>query len=106
MSMKTFEYRLFVKKEQSCKLMACLRESGTIYNGMLEMVKAQYERDGTVPSKYELESAFKGQSEHVPATTVQMLADRLCKSLTRSPAARRNGIRGSGFPGFTKPDRW
>src|SRR6266550_2058427 len=106
MSMKTFEYRLFVKKEQSCKLMACLRESGTIYNGMLEMVKAQDERDGTFPSKYELEAAFKGKSEHVPATTVQMLADRLCKSLKRFLVAKQNDIPGIGFPRFKKPNRW
>src|SRR5437773_735519 len=106
MSMKTFEYRLFVKKEQSCKLVACLRESGTIYNGMLEMVKAQDERDGTFPSKYELEAAFKGKSEHVPATTVQMLADRLSKSLKRFLAARQNNIPGIGFPRFKKPNRW
>src|SRR5204863_319666 len=53
MFMRTFEYRLFVNKEQSRKLMACLAESRTIYNGMLETVKAQYEQDGTIPSKYE-----------------------------------------------------
>src|SRR3989440_3194190 len=106
MSMKTFEYRLFVKKEQSCKLMACLRESRTIYNGMLEMVKAQDERDGTFPSKYELEAAFKGKGEHVPATTVQMLADRLSKSLKRFLVAKQNDIPGIGFPRFKKPNRW
>ncbi len=78
--MRTFEYRLFVNKEQSRLLIACLSESRTMYNGMLETVKAQYEQDGTFPSKYELETAFKGQGEHVPATTVQMLADRLSKS--------------------------
>ena len=37
--MRTFEYRLFVNKAQSRKLMACLAESRTIYNGMLETVK-------------------------------------------------------------------
>jgi hypothetical protein len=50
---------------------------------MLETVKAQYEQDETFPGKYDLEAAFKGQGEHVPATTVQMLADRLSKSLNR-----------------------
>ncbi len=79
--MRTFEYRLFVNKEQARKLIACLAESRAIYNGMLETVKAQYEQNGTFPSKYELEAAFKGQGEHVPATTEQMLADRLSKSL-------------------------
>ena len=86
--MKTFEFRLFVNKEQSRLLMACLRESRTIYNGMLEMVKTQYEQDGTCSSKYDLEKAFKGHGEHVPATTVQMLADRLTKSLKRFLAAK------------------
>src|SRR2546423_1588178 len=104
--MRTFEYRLFVNKEQSRKLMACLAESRTIYNGMLETVKTQYEQDGTFPSKYELEAAFKGQGEHVPATTVQMLADRLSKSLKRFLAAKQTNIPGIGFPRFKKPNRW
>ena len=82
--MKTCEYRLYVNKEQGRLLMACLAESRHIYNRMLEMVKAQYEEKQTFPSKYDLENAFKGQrSEHVPATSVQMLADRLTKSLKR-----------------------
>ncbi len=106
MLMRTFEYRLFVNKDQSRKLMACLAESRTIYNGMLETVKAQYEQDGTFPSKYELEAAFKGQGEHVPATTVQMLADRLSKSLKQFLAAKANNIPGIGFPRFKKPNRW
>jgi putative transposase len=74
---------------------------------MLEMVKRQYEEKGTFPSKYDLENAFKGQgSEHVPATTVQMLADRLTKSLKRFLAAKQNNIPGVGFPRFKKPNRW
>ncbi len=104
--MRTFEYRLFVNKEQSRLLIACLSESRTIYNGMLEIVKAQYEQDGIFPSKYELETAFKGQGEHVPATTVQMLADRLSKSLKRFLAAKANNIPGIGFPRFKQPNRW
>jgi putative transposase len=104
--MRTFEYRLFVNKEQSRRLMACLAESRTIYNGMLETVKAQYEQDGTFPSKYELEAAFKGKGEHVPATTVQTLADRLSKSLKRFLAAKQHNIPGIGFPRFKKPNRW
>ncbi len=79
--MRTFEYRLFVNKEQHSKLMACLIESRGIYNAMLETVKAQYEQEQTFPSKYDLEAAFKGQGAHVPATTVQMLADRLSKKI-------------------------
>jgi len=104
--MRTFEYRLFVNKEQSRKLMVCLAESRTIYNGMLETLKARYEQDGTFPSKYELEAAFKGQGEHVPATTVQMLADRLSKSLKRFLAAKQNNIPGIGFPRFKTANRW
>src|SRR5437588_11575999 len=104
--MRTFEYRLFVKKEQSRKLMACLAESRTMYNGMLDTVKAQYEQDGTFPRKYDLEAAFKGEGEHVPATTVQMLADRLTKSLKRFLAAKKHGIPDVGFPRFKTPNRW
>ncbi len=89
--MKTFEYRLYINKEQARLLMACLAESRHTYNSMLEMVKQQYEDKQTFPSKYDLEHAFKGQgSEHVPATTVQMLADRLTKSLKRFLAAKQN----------------
>src|SRR5205085_9938960 len=98
--MRTFEYRLFVNKEQHHKLRQCLRESRMLYNGMLEMIKTQYEQKGTFPSKYDLEKAFKGQGEHVPATTVQMLADRLTKSLKRFLAAKELGIADVGFPRF------
>ena len=104
--MRTFEYRLFVNKEQSRKLMACLRESRGIYNQMLETVKTQYAEQGTFPSKYDLEKAFKGHGEHVPATTIQMLADRLTKSLKRFLAAKENNIPDIGFPRFKKPNRW
>src|SRR5258708_31165129 len=104
--MKTFEFRLYPNKEQARLLMACLRESRVIYNGMLETVKQQYEQEQTFPSKYDLETAFKGQGEHVPATTVQMLADRLSKSLKRFLAAKQNNIPGIGFPRFRKPNRW
>jgi putative transposase len=96
-----------MNKEQARLLMACLAESRHIYNSMLEMVKQQYEDKQTFPSKYDLENAFKGQgSEHVPATTVQMLADRLTKSLKRFLAAKQNDIPGIGFPRFKKPNRW
>ncbi len=104
--MRTFEYRLFVNKEQSRKLMTCLRESRGIYNQMLETVKTQYAEQGTFPSKYDLEKAFKGHGEHVPATTIQMLADRLTKSLKRFLAAKENNIPDIGFPRFKKPNRW
>src|SRR6266480_6499210 len=104
--MRTFEYRLYPNKAQSCLLMQCLRESRMLSNGMLEMVKQQYEDRGTFPSKYDLEKAFKGQGEHVPATTIQMLADRLTKSLKRFLAAKELGIPDVGFPRFKKPNRW
>ena len=45
--MRTFEYRLYVNKEQSHLLMQCLQESRLLYNAMLEMVKVQYEEKGT-----------------------------------------------------------
>ena len=104
--MKTFEFRLYPNKEQARLLLACLRESHVMYNGMLETVKQQYEDEHTFPSKYELETAFKGQGEHVPATTVQMLADRLSKSLKRFLAAKQHTIPGIGFPRFKQPNRW
>src|SRR6266581_2315890 len=105
-NMKTFEFRLYPNKEQARLLLACLRESRGMYNGMLETVKQQYEDEHTFPSNYDLETAFKGQGEHVPATTVQMLADRLSKSLTRFLAAKQHTIPGIGFPRFKQPNRW
>ncbi len=104
--MRTFEYRLYPNKKQRHLLMQCLIESRHIYNEMLETVKSQYEQRGTFPSKYDLENAFKGQGEHVPATTVQMLADRLSKALKRFLTAKQNTIPGVGFPRFKKPNRW
>ncbi len=105
--MRTFEYRLYPNKEQSHLLMQCLRESRIMYNEMLETVKAQYVEKGTFPTKYALTAAFKGRGgEHVPATTVQMLADRLSKSLKRFLAAKALGIPDVGFPRFKKPNRW
>jgi len=105
--MRTFEYRLFVNKEQARLLMASLIESRYLYNEMLDVMKAQYELGGTFPSKYDLTAQFKGRGgEHVPATTVQTLADRLSKSLKRFLGAKALGIPGVGFPRFKKPHRW
>ena len=70
------------------------------------MIKTQYEQTGTFPSKYDLEKAFKAKWEYVPATTVQMLADRLSKSLKRFLAAKQNNIHNVGFPRFKKPNHW
>jgi hypothetical protein len=104
--MRTFEYRLYPNKEQRHLLLQCLIESRGIYNGMLATVNAQCSHDETFPSKYDLEAAFKGQGEHVPATTVQMLADRLSKSLKRFLAAKKLALPGVGFPRFKQPNRW
>ena len=86
--MKTFEYRIYPNKEQSHLLMACLIESRHLYNEMLSVLKAQYEQDGIFPSKYDLNKQFAGRGEHVPASTIQMLSDRLSKALKRFLAAK------------------
>src|SRR6266700_4021005 len=105
--MRTFEYRLYPNKEQSHLLMQCLIASRTLYNEMLETVKGQYAERGTFPTKYDLTAQFKGRGgEQVPATTVQMLADRLSKSLKRFLDAKELGIADVGFPRFKKPNRW
>jgi len=95
-----------MKKDQSHLLLQCLIESRLIYNQTLETIKAQYEDTGTFPGKFDLEAAFKGQGEHVPATTVQMVADRLSKSLKRFLVAKQHTIPGIGFPRFKQPNRW
>ena len=104
--MRTFEYRLYPKKAQSRLLMQCLIESRMLYNEMLETVKAQYEDKGTFPGKYDLTARFKGRGgEHVPATTVQYLADRLSKSLQRF-LARKELALNVGFPRFKQGNQW
>jgi putative transposase len=105
--MRTFEYRLFVNKEQSRLLMACLAVSRKLYNEMLAALKAHYEQNGTFPSKYDLTAQFKGRGgEHVPATTVQVLAGRLMKALKRYLVAKELGIPDAGFPRFKQPNCW
>src|SRR6266567_1017680 len=105
--MKMFEYRLHPNKEQSRLLMAALAETRHLYNQMLSHIRAQYEQDGTFPGKYTLDAAFKGRGgEHVPATTVQCLADRLSKALKRFLAAKELGLPDVGFPRFKQPNRW
>ncbi|MFL5660521.1 MAG: RNA-guided endonuclease InsQ/TnpB family protein [Ktedonobacteraceae bacterium] len=104
--MKTFEYRLFVKKQQHALLMQCLRESRLIYNEMLELTKQQFEQKGTFPTKYDLTRIFAGRGgEHVPATTVQTLADRLSKALKRFRARKVLALSG-GFPRFKQGNQW
>ncbi len=103
--MRTFEYRLYPDKEQSLKLMACLSESRHLYNEMLADSKAQYEQTGKFLMKYDLTARFKGRGgKHVPASTVQMLADRLDKAFKRFFALRELGEKG-GFPRFKKPNK-
>ena len=104
--MRTFEYRLYPNRAQRQQLMACLIESRGIYNEMLQALKAQYDTDGTFPSKYDLTAHFKGWGgEQVPATTVQTLADRLSKALTRFLQRKALG-QPVGFPRFKTPNRW
>ena len=87
--------------------MGCLIESRKLYNEMLEITKGQYAERGTFPTQYDLTAQFKGRGgEYVPATTVQMLADRLSKSLKRFLDAKELGIPDRGFPRFKKPNRW
>jgi putative transposase len=104
--MRTFEYRLYPNRAQRQQLMTCLIESRTIYNEMLAELKAQYEVDGTFPTKYDLNIRFKGRGgEHVPATTVQMLSDRLSKALKRYLQLKELGLP-CGFPRFKTANRW
>jgi putative transposase len=104
--MRTFEYRLFVNKQQHTLLMHCLRESRMLYNEMLETTKQQYEEKGTFPTKYDLTARFKGRGgDHVPATTVQCLADRLSKALKRF-LTRKELALNVGFPRFKKGNQW
>ena len=104
--MRTFEYRLYPNDAQRQQFMACLIASRAIYNEMLAALKAQYEADGTFPSKYDLTAHFKGRGgEAVPATTVQTLADRLSKALKRYLQMKDLGLP-VGFPRFKTPNRW
>jgi putative transposase len=104
--MRTFEYRLYPNDAQRQQLMTCLSESRVIYNEMLAALKAQYEADGTFPTKYDLTAIFKGRGgEAVPATTVQTLADRLSKALKRYLQMKDLGM-AVGFPRFKTSNRW
>jgi putative transposase len=105
-AMKTFEYRLYVKTAQHHLLMQCLSESRRLYNEMLETVKQQYEDKGTFPGKYDMTARFTGRGgDHVPATTVQTLADRLSKALKRFLAGKALGCK-VGFPRFKSANQW
>ncbi len=97
---------MYPNKNQSHLLMACLKETRILYNEMLETVKAQYEEKGTFPGKYDLTARFKGcGGKHVPATTVQTLADRLSQALKRFLARKELAMK-AGFPRFKKGNQW
>lgn len=103
---KTFEYRLFTSRSQHIRLLSCLAESRLLYNEMLEMLKAHYQRSGKFLSRYDLAYRFKGRGgEHVPQSTVQTLADRLDKALKRFFRRKELGRR-VGFPRFKSANRW
>jgi putative transposase len=77
-----------------------------LYNEMLETTKQQYEEQGTFPTKYDLTAHFKGRGgDHIPATTVQCLADRLSKALKRF-LARQELALNVGFPRFKQGNQW
>jgi len=104
--MRTFEYRLYPNRTQRQQLMACLKDARGLYNEMLEATKQHYADTGKFLFKYDLMAAFKGRAgEHVPATTVQTLADRLDKALKRYLAFKEQGVP-CGFPRFKTPNRW
>jgi putative transposase len=104
--MRTFEYRLYPNRLQRQQLLACLKASRALYNEMLQALQAQYDTDGTFPTKYDLTAHFKGRGEEaVPATTVQTLADRLSKALKRYLQMRDLGLP-CGFPRFKSANRW
>ncbi len=104
--MRTFEYRLYPNKQQRHALMQCLIETRRLYNEMLAVSKEHYEQTGKFLFKYDLTAQFRGRGgEHVPASTVQMLADRLDKAFKRFFARKELGEPG-GFPRFKKPNRW
>ena len=69
--------------------MDCLRESRGIYNQMVELSRADYQTNAKIFSLYGMHTRFSGKAtQHVPATTVQMLADRLHKSWKRYEAKK------------------
>lgn len=95
---KTFEYRLYPNRRQRRLLIACLAESRRLYNEMLQTVKEHHEQT----AKF----LFKGSvCDHVPATTVQALADRLDKAL-RHLITRKKCGEYARLPRFKGPNRW
>jgi transposase len=73
---------------------------------MVETTKQHYADTGKFLFKYDLTMQFKGRGgDHVPATTMQTLADRLDKALRRYLAFKEQGLP-CGFPRFKTPNRW
>lgn len=104
--MRTFEYRLYPTRQQQCLLMGCLHETRLLYNEMLERTKAHYAETEQFLFKYDLCLIFKGRGgEHVPASTVQTLADRLHKALQQCLECKQNGLH-VGFPRFKSANQW
>lgn len=104
--MRTFEYRLYPNHIQRQQLIACLKDARGLYNEMVEATKQHHADTGKFLFKYDLTTLFKGRGgEHVPATTVQTLADRLDKALKRY-LARKALDEKAGFPRFKTSNRW
>jgi len=73
---------------------------------MLEHTKQVYHDTGTFAFKYAMNKAFAGRGKGtVPASTVQMLSDRLDKALKRYLRNKEDGVN-VGFPRFKTPNRW
>jgi hypothetical protein len=87
--MRTFEYRLYPTRAQRRQLLACLSESRAIYNEMLATLKAQYETDGTFPTKYDLTARFKGRGGDLVAA-ISCPRPR-CRPWPTDSARRSNG---------------
>jgi putative transposase len=86
---RTYEYRVFPNKAQQQLLVDCLREARHLYNEMVEITRARHDNAGKPHNRYDLNMAFKGRGgQHVPQTTVQMLADRLDKAWKRYEAKK------------------
>jgi putative transposase len=104
--LKTFEYRLYPNRRQRKLLTTCLAESRKLYNEMLEQVEVYHAETGRFLFRYSLNIRFKGRGkDHVPQTTVQCLADRMDKAITRF-ITRKELDEKAGFPRFKSANRW
>ena len=104
--MKTWEFRLYPNRKQRQHLDSVLMESRVIYNEMLTHTQPVYQETGTFAFKYALNKAFAGRGKGVvPASTMQILSDRLDKALKRF-IRRKEAHQTVGFPRFKTPNRW